>query len=89
MFACVTQWLGWSMEWRTKGGEKICGSDALHSLISRKFIQKLLDVCIDLQGKLPSTKKDLTTWDAKNLKWDPDVHPWFPVISEFPLAPPQ
>ncbi|KAG1749555.1 Mak10 subunit, NatC N-terminal acetyltransferase-domain-containing protein [Suillus lakei] len=54
----------------------------------KKFVQKLLDVCIDLQRQLPSTEQALTTWDAKTLKWDMDVHPWFPIISGFPSAPP-
>ncbi|KAG1856630.1 Mak10 subunit, NatC N-terminal acetyltransferase-domain-containing protein [Suillus subalutaceus] len=55
----------------------------------KKFVQKLLDVCIDLQRQLPSTEQALTTWDAKTLKWDADVHPWFPIISGFPPAPPR
>ncbi|KAG0694642.1 Mak10 subunit, NatC N-terminal acetyltransferase-domain-containing protein [Suillus ampliporus] len=54
----------------------------------KKFVQKLLDVCIALQRQLPSTEQALTTWDAKTFKWDADVHPWFPVISGFPPAPP-
>ncbi|KAJ8591458.1 Mak10-domain-containing protein [Rhizopogon salebrosus TDB-379] len=52
----------------------------------KQFIQKLLDVCINLQRNFPSTTQALAIWDAKSLKWDPDVHPWFPVI---PPAPPR
>ncbi|KAG1736921.1 Mak10 subunit, NatC N-terminal acetyltransferase-domain-containing protein [Suillus paluster] len=39
--------------------------------------------------QLPSTEQPLTTWDAKTFKWDVDVHPWFPVISGSPPAPPR
>jgi hypothetical protein len=53
----------------------------------QKFVQKLLDVCVDLQRQLPSTEQALTTWDAKTLKWDADAHPWFPIFSGFPPAP--
>jgi hypothetical protein len=53
----------------------------------KKFVQKLLDVCVDLQRQLPSTEQALTTWDAKTLKWDADAHPWFPIFSGFPPAP--
>ncbi|KAG2073488.1 Mak10-domain-containing protein [Suillus decipiens] len=55
----------------------------------KKFVQKLLDVSIDLQRQLPSTEQALTTWDVKTLKWDTDFHPWFPIISGFPPVPPR
>ncbi|OAX36010.1 Mak10-domain-containing protein [Rhizopogon vinicolor AM-OR11-026] len=71
---------GWAGRW---------SEDRKEVLISIKFIQKLLDVCINLHKRFPSTKQVLTTWDTNSLKWDPDVHPWFPVISGFPPEPPR
>ncbi|KAH7890082.1 Mak10 subunit, NatC N-terminal acetyltransferase-domain-containing protein [Phlebopus sp. FC_14] len=46
----------------------------------RQFMQRLVEVCQSL-GQLPSSMSDVDTWDVSQLKWDPEVHPWFPFIS--------
>ncbi|KAI6137500.1 hypothetical protein EDD17DRAFT_1678612 [Pisolithus thermaeus] len=44
-----------------------------------EFVSKMAEVCRDL-GRLPKSMDELRTWDMEQLVWDPDVHPWFPVM---------
>jgi hypothetical protein len=46
-----------------------------------KFVQSLADACANLSG-LPGSAEELDTFNAKTLKWDPQVHPWFPALSQ-------
>ncbi|KJA19072.1 hypothetical protein HYPSUDRAFT_144144 [Hypholoma sublateritium FD-334 SS-4] len=44
-----------------------------------QLVHNLISVCDNLHG-LPSTSGEMSTFDAKTLKWDPAVHPWFPSV---------
>ncbi|KAG6861782.1 hypothetical protein C0995_012286 [Termitomyces sp. Mi166 len=55
---------GWSSLWAT---------DRL------EFVKGLIDVCDRLHG-LPSNVADLNNFNVKTLKWDIQVHPWFPFV---------
>lgn len=46
-----------------------------------QFVRNLADACANLSG-LPGSTKELDSFNAKTLKWDPQVHPWFPVLSQ-------
>ena len=45
-----------------------------------QLARNLISVCDGLSG-LPSTSEEMSVFDAKTLKWDPAVHPWFPFIT--------
>ncbi|KAI6131168.1 Mak10 subunit, NatC N-terminal acetyltransferase-domain-containing protein [Pisolithus croceorrhizus] len=44
-----------------------------------EFVSKMAELCRDLR-RLPKSMDELRIWDVEQLVWDPDVHPWFPVM---------
>ncbi|KAG5721407.1 N-alpha-acetyltransferase, 35 NatC auxiliary subunit [Termitomyces sp. T112] len=57
---------GWSSLWAT---------DRL------EFVKGLIGVC-DRLNNLPSSVAGLDSFDVKTLKWDVQVHPWFPFVDK-------
>ncbi|KAF9480902.1 hypothetical protein BDN70DRAFT_877091 [Pholiota conissans] len=45
-----------------------------------QLVQNLISVCDNLSN-LPKTSDEMAQFDAKSLKWDPAVHPWFPSLN--------
>ncbi|KAJ7084851.1 Mak10 subunit, NatC N-terminal acetyltransferase-domain-containing protein [Mycena belliarum] len=44
-----------------------------------QLLRNLLDVCERLQN-VPSSMAEMPHFDAGLLKWDPQIHPWFPIL---------
>jgi hypothetical protein len=53
----------------------------IHLLNAHQFIQNLADACEGLYA-LPASMIGVKSFDVGLLKWDPQIHPWFPCISE-------
>ncbi|OCH86192.1 hypothetical protein OBBRIDRAFT_738454 [Obba rivulosa] len=45
----------------------------------RAFVQRLADLCGRLE-KTPKKTVETLQFDSSKLRWDPEVHPWFPDI---------
>jgi len=44
-----------------------------------QFLQNLIVACDNLEG-IPSTSDEMDEFDPSLLKWNPCVHPWFPIL---------
>lgn len=44
-----------------------------------RFVKNTMDICNNLK-RLPKNMADIHAWDAAQLEWDPDVHPWLPCV---------
>jgi hypothetical protein len=44
-----------------------------------QLFRNLVSVCDNL-STLPKTSEQMDMFNARSLKWDPSVHPWFPSI---------
>ncbi|KAG6846674.1 hypothetical protein H0H93_012529, partial [Arthromyces matolae] len=44
-----------------------------------QFVKGLVEACDRLNG-LPTSVAELDAFDVETLKWDVQVHPWFPFI---------
>ncbi|KIJ63356.1 hypothetical protein HYDPIDRAFT_113345 [Hydnomerulius pinastri MD-312] len=51
----------------------------------KQFVRRLLEVCQSLQ-ELPASMLEVDSWDVSKLKWDPEVHPWFPFIGNIAVV---
>ncbi|KAG6916900.1 hypothetical protein DXG01_004733 [Tephrocybe rancida] len=48
-----------------------------------EFVRNLINVCDRLRD-LPRCMADVDSFDVKSLKWDVQVHPWFPSVDTVP-----
>jgi hypothetical protein len=73
-------WAGlWERD-RMKVSVTDCSSICLPLFPPYQHIQSLLLACESLHD-LPVSVGQLDDFDVGRLKWDPQVHPWFPSIS--------
>ena len=70
-------WEGDRMKVSVTGCFSMC---VFPSLCSYQHIQSLVCACESLHD-LPISVGQLDDFDVGRLKWDPQVHPWFPSIS--------
>ncbi|KAG6827820.1 hypothetical protein H0H92_010336 [Tricholoma furcatifolium] len=61
------------------------GYSSLWATDRLKFLRHLIGACDRLRG-LPSSVEELEHFDVKSLKWDVQVHPWFPFLTESDAA---
>ncbi|KAF9460883.1 Mak10 subunit, NatC N-terminal acetyltransferase-domain-containing protein [Collybia nuda] len=45
-----------------------------------KFLEGLIKACVGLRY-LPRSMREVEDFDLSRVKWNPDVHPWFPSVS--------
>ncbi|KIM61115.1 hypothetical protein SCLCIDRAFT_16178 [Scleroderma citrinum Foug A] len=45
-----------------------------------EFIAKMVQICRNLRV-LPRSMADVQTWNMRQLQWDPELHPWLPLIT--------
>ena len=57
------------------------GCFTIPPIIGLQFVQRTLTACEALGG-MPASLDEMELFNIGLLKWDPEVHPWFPSLTD-------